>query len=332
MAQSGLARIDGLFEGTSTVPPVAPGDTDKESVGAIQDLLRGHGQAKMPGPVASDYGVFGGRTTAAVQAFRGDNGLPDADQVDSTMMQALIRVPAKRPIASRPYVTLGLDFIWNSMTKVLLLTSILEGKGAFAAMNLNSDKAGMSYGIIQWAQKPKRLHEILQAFHDSDSAAFIEIFGGGDAALASGLLNHTAEANGGIDPATGATTDEQFDLIDGVWTSRFLAASLSQDFQKVQINTARVAFDKSLSILQSYAPEFKTERAVAFMLDVANQFGDGGAKSLYLATKAQDQTLAEHIKAIGDESVNRMRPEFQAGTRNRREVFLETSLLADSEF
>jgi hypothetical protein len=43
MSKSGLPRIDGLFEGALVVAPVGPGDRDKESVGAIQDLLRGQG-------------------------------------------------------------------------------------------------------------------------------------------------------------------------------------------------------------------------------------------------------------------------------------------------
>jgi peptidoglycan hydrolase-like protein with peptidoglycan-binding domain len=329
VAKSGLVRIDGLFENVIAVQPSGPGDPDKESVGAIQDLLRGQGQPLMPKPTASDYGIFGPKTTAAANGFRSANGLEAADVVDFNMTKALVQTPAKQPIASRPYVTLALDFEWTGLTKVVLLTSILEGGGSFGAMNLNTDKAGMSYGIIQWAQKPKRLHEILQAFSDADGTEFTAIFGVGDAAVASGLLAHTAKDHGGVD-ASGDTTDDNFDLTDDTWKARFQAATLVPEFQKVQVVAALAAFQNSQTIVTGYAPELTSERAVAFMLDVANQFGDGGARALYDATTADGQTVADHLTAIADESVNRIAAPFKAGTRNRRDLFLSTTLLADA--
>src|SRR5271165_3862766 len=102
MTKSGLPRIDALFQGTVGAQPVGPGDPDKESVGAIQDLLRGQGQPSMPTPVAADYGLFGSKTTAAVRAFRSANGLNDSDTVDFAMIKALVQVPAKKPVGSRP--------------------------------------------------------------------------------------------------------------------------------------------------------------------------------------------------------------------------------------
>jgi peptidoglycan hydrolase-like protein with peptidoglycan-binding domain len=330
MAKSGLTRIDRLFEGVMATDPIGPGDPDKESVGAIQDLLHGHGQPSLPGLTSPDYGAFGNKTKAAVTAFRAAAGLPPSNLVDIDMMKALIATPAPKAIASRPYVTLALDFAYDGLTKIVLLTSILEGKGAFGAANLNTDKAGMSFGMIQWAQKPKRLHEILQAFHDADADAFTTIFGGSDESVASGLLAHTSKVQGGVDDS-GHTTDAKFDLVSAPWTDRFASAARSQPFQKAQVTTAIAAFQKSLATLHGYAPDFTTERAIAFQLDVANQFGDAGAKSLFTATKADGQSVAEHVSAIADESVRRMKPEFQAGTRNRRNLFLQTPLLADSD-
>ena len=329
MAKSGLPPIDDLFEAVATASPVS-GASGKEAIGAIQDLLRSHAHAGLPNALATAYGTFGDNTKAAIHGFRAANSLPDSEQVDTAMLRALINVAPKNPLASRPYVTLKLDFDWNPTTKLLLLTSIPEGKGAFGAFNPNSDQAGLSFGIIQWAQKPGRLHEILQAFRDSDLAAFTAIFGGGDATVAANLLNHTAKANGGVDPVTGATTDSNFDLVSPAWKARFIAASLSPAFQKVQLTTAQTAFNKSLGFLKGYAPEFTTERAIAFMLDVANQFGDGGAKRLYLATKKDGQTAAQHITNIADESVNRMKLDLRAGVRVRRDQFLNTTLLADA--
>ena len=98
------------------------------------------------------------------------------------------------------------------------------------------------------------------------------------------------------------------------------------------MKTALQAFQNSLNTLNGYASEFTTQRAVAFMLDVANQFGNAGAKSLYSATAQNGQTVADHLSAIADESVNRMAAQLQAGTRNRRNLFLNTPLLVDTAF
>jgi hypothetical protein len=60
-----------------------------------------------------------------------------------------------------------------------------------------------------------------------------------------------------------------------------LAPALLPQYQKAQVTTALGDFQSSLAKIQSYAPEFQTERAVAFMLDLANQHGDPGAQSIY---------------------------------------------------
>jgi hypothetical protein len=41
--------------------------------------------------------------------------------------------------------------------------------------------------------------------------------------------------------------------------------------------------------------------------------------------------VADHLSAIADDSVNRMAAQFQAGTRNRRNLFLNTPMLADTD-
>jgi len=65
---------------------------------------------------------------------------------------------------------------------VLGLTAIMEGLGKFGSLNLNADKAGLSFGIIQWAQRPKRLIDILEAFSKADASKYVSIFGSGSEA------------------------------------------------------------------------------------------------------------------------------------------------------
>jgi hypothetical protein len=225
-------------------------------------------------------------------------------------------------------VTLALDFEWQELLKVMLVTTLLEGGGRFAAINANTDHAGLSFGIIQWAQKPGRLTEILKSFQAADADAFTQTFGGGDTEVAAGLLAHTAKPHGGVDPNTDITTDAAFDLTDDTWKGRFGAAALLPQYQKAQVTTALGDFRSSLAKIQSYGPEFQTERAVAFMLDLAIQHADPGAQSIYQATKQDGQSVAEHLAAMVEESVRRMPDAFKAGTRARRELFLTTPLIS----
>jgi len=119
----------------------------------------------------------------------------------------------------------------------------MEGAGEFAALNLNTDRAGLSFGLLQWAQKPGRLAERLAVFRTANTDQFAEIFGGSD--TANRLMKHAPKTNGGISPATGETTDPAFDLIREPWISRFRRAASSRAFQKVQVETAMASFRNS---------------------------------------------------------------------------------------
>jgi peptidoglycan hydrolase-like protein with peptidoglycan-binding domain len=335
MALTGILRIDQLFEGQS-LQPIGTGDPDREAVGIIQDFLIGHGFTNLPGLLGRARGQFGPLTTTAVRTFQKNNGLPETGAVDRPTLQTFVVVPATKPLASRGYLTLVLDFIFSGMTRLMSLTTQFEAAGLFAALNRNTDKAGLSFGLIQWAQKPGRLNEILRAFQAVQPQLFLQIFGGGDAALAQGLINHTAKSNGGVNKQ-GQTTDPQFDLIAEPWVGRFRQAALNRDLQRVQVDTALNAFRTSFQRLQGFAPQIQSERGVAFMLDLANQHGDGGAKSIF--TKVQKPGLSEAalLLAMQNESVARVRAQFGDGpevisTQNRREAFRTSPLLSDNPF
>jgi len=226
-----------------------------------------------------------------------------------------------------------LDIGFTGMARLVSLTSQFEGAGLFAAVNRNTDRAGLSFGLIQWAQKPGRLHELLQAFSDREPEQFTRIFGGGDAALARGLLVHTAAARGGTD-AGGRTVDPRFDLVSNDWVARFREAGASLELQRVQLDCASAAFMKSLTRLQLVAPQLHSERAIAFMLDVANQHGDGGAADILRTVQRPAMLEAELLMAVQLESTARVRKQFGDGaemrsTASRREAFRTTALLSD---
>ena len=332
MALSGISRIDDLNAGTASATSIAPGDPDIESVGLIQNLLTGQGQKGLPNLLSSSYGIYGPVTSAAVQNFRAQQSLAAGNQVDTQTLQSLVQTPANAPIASRGYLTLALNFEYNGLAKILSVVAQMEGAGKFSALNLNTDKAGLSFGLIQWAQKPERLAEISQAFRTASADDFTRIFGDGDAGVAAGLIAHTSKPLGGIDPATGQTTDPAFDLISEPWVSRFRAAALWMPFQQVQVQTALADFGSSLARIKEYAPQLNSERAVAFTLDLANQFGDGGARGIYQAVWQAGMAISDLLQAMADESARRIQDPWKAGTQARREHFLTTDFLTDDLF
>lgn len=332
MAVCGISRIDDLNRGGAGVVPIGPEEADRDSVGVVQQMLAGMGLRGLPNLLSPDYGMFGPRTMAAVQTFRLQQGLPAACTVDGQCLKALLQASAPEPVASRGYITLVLDFPYSGLVKILSVVAQMEGAGKFGAMNLNTDKAGLSFGLIQWAQKPGRLAEILRAFALADPVAFAGFFTGGDANMAAEFVAHIKLRAGGVDPESGETTNPAFDLVREPWVSRFQQAALFKPYQQVQVKTALEDFAGSLQKIRSYAPQLTSERALGFMIDLANQFGDAGALSVYQSVAQQGVPVEELLQAVAEESVARMPDQFKAGTQARRQHFLATEFLSDAGF
>ena len=342
MAASGISVIDTLFTGDAG-PPIGPGAADRDAVGLVQDLLAGHGFAGMPGLTSGARGVFGPATTGAVRSFQQRCGLPLASDdpaactVDAATLRALADTPATTPTACRGYLSLVLDFPFTGMLRVMSLTTLFEGGGKFTAQNRNTDGAGLSFGLIQWAQRPGRLNELLRAFRAAEPEAFVRVLGGGDAGLAERLVAHTARPNGGVD-ARGRATDPAFELARDPWTGRFREAGLDRKLQGVQVAAALRAFATSLAGIRAFAPQVRSERGVAFLLDVANQHGDGGARSIFKAVDRPGLAEPALLAAMEEESVRRVSKQFGAGgdvaqsTRSRRHTFRTTAFLSDAPF
>jgi len=328
-AISGIPSLDALYSGVSA-PPIGP-DADPAAIGAVQDLLTGHGFAGLPNPAEPSHGRFGPKTTAALQAFQAAHSLPPKPFVDAIALTKLVEEPAGDARASRAYVSLSLGIGYSALQKTICLVAQMEGMGRFAAINPNTDAAGLSFGIIQWAQRPGRLAEILAAFCAADSALFATHFGSGDAAVAQALLRHTRRPDGGLNPA-GHTADPAFNLIEEPWLSRFRAAASDRAFQAVQFNAALAAFGHSLDVIRRAAPEAASERAVAFLLDVANQFGTTGAARLCQACRRPGIGESDFLSAVADQSVAAMPANLQPGVRARRDLFLHTPALSGQAF
>lgn len=326
--ESGIPMLDALLKDRGA-PAINSGTRDHTAIGAIQDLLSGHGVVGMPNCLSPLYGRFGTKISSAIQSFQGQHDLPPTGVVDSATLLQLIAIPASEPRASLGYLTLVLHKGFTGLLKVVSIVSQMEGAGKFGALNLNIDGAGLSYGIIQWAQRPGRLLELLRAYSAADQALYVEIFGEGDAVLADALLALLGRSNGGVDPKKGITIDARFDLIKSPWTERFKQATLQLKFQIAQVDAAVQAFGKSYQVILGYSSGIESERGVAFMLDVANQFGDGGLKRIYNKVHRSGMGEMEILEAIADETVEHMPDKFKHGVRARRDDFLTTALLSD---
>ena len=331
MARTGIAQVDALLEGQATTALAADNCT-ADTVGFLQDLLIGHNFTRVPGPLGSARGTFGPRTTEAIDDFQRSRNLPATGAVDAATLRAFLEPGWPRPMACCAYVACVLDIAFTGMIRLVSITSQFEGAGLFAAINRNTDRAGLSFGLIQWAQKPGRLNELLRAFQSREPSLFVQILGGGDRAAAQGLIDHTARPRGGTD-SSGSTTDLQFDLIRTPWDQRFIDAGKSPVFQRVQLDVAVADFTRSFTRLQVFAPQIRSERGIAFMLDVANQHGDNGAQDIARTVQRPGMSEADLLAAVLQESVARVRAQYGDGpevdsTRSRREAFRTTALLS----
>ncbi len=325
--RTGISRIDALAAG----PALGPGDSDAAAVGLVQDLLRGHGFKRLPDMRAASYGRFGDLTRQAVLEYRARAGLGDSPAVDAALLADLAGRETPDPSACRGYLTLALDCEYTPLAGVMALTCLCESGGRFACLNLNTDRQGLSFGIIQWAQRPGRLREILREFHRLEPSAFEEIAGD-----AQGLLKWTARPNGGVDPRTGIALDGRWSLVDEPWKGRFERMGRRRELQKVQVSVALADFEASLARLQPAAPLISSERGLAFLLDLANQHGDAGAGKIYRAVARVGMTEAEVLAAMEGESVRRVAAQYgqssaeAASTASRRAFFRTTPWLSDA--
>jgi hypothetical protein len=359
MADTGVARIDKLFAGDDT-QRIALGDSEKEAVGMIQDLLSGHGR-KMPGVREADWGTFGPKTRAAVLAFRKSVDLPAAKKsdgiVDAATLQALVREPASTPRASRAYLTLALDISYDTWARMVSLVALVEGQGKFAAFNANNDLAGLTLGIIQWAQKPGRLAELLKKFRGEQPDRMNEIFAG--KANVDGMITHAqlftfdpkhpkrCVVCGGVDHDTGESANKkQYDFIRAPWAARFKAATRELPLQIAQVHLAMEAFkDSYTKYVKPNATLVKTDRGVGFLLDVCNQRGSDGFVAFHkaiMAAAAPPTTESDYLDRMTEKRVAQLTaqykksPEIQkrevAAVRARSAFFRTSPLLFDSPF
>jgi hypothetical protein len=295
---------------------------DAPAVGYLQDLLRGHGCSSLPDPRAASWGAYGPATGRAIADHRRANGLGSEDQADSRLLRDLVSRPAPKAAIGPAYVPLVLDLAFTPILRFVWLTSLFETGGAFQRLNLNTDQCGVSFGILQWSQKPGQLNRFLQACFTREPAEWTRIMGGDS------ILGYTAQPNGGLD-AHGLALDPAFELTRDPWRSRLLALGSSLPIQRVQLDLAAETYRAELARATAYAGRTTSQRGFAFLLDLANQFGPRRVEQQYKRAAQPGAAEAATLKTMEDAFTAIARPQFQPQVRARRAFFRMTPLLSD---
>lgn len=198
-------------------------------------------------------------------------------------------LPASEPTVPAPPTGAWVDRVVDRVSK---------HEGRYDSLNLNTDAAGLSFGILQWAQRTGDLGKLLAAMATADSEAFQRIFGPSWQALLD------ATAKGSLGPVEGAL------LWRDPWVRRFQAAGQWPVFQAAQRRMARDGQHFQGALQAARVLGVATERALALYYDTAVQQGATAAVQLAekvaarygdrLASTPYDQILHAYATAAAD--------------------------------
>ncbi len=164
----------------------------------------------------------------------------------------------------RSAVTRAVEAGMEWMDRVIARVSKHEGK--HDSLNLNLDGAGLSFGIIQWAQKVGNLGVLLAEMHRTDPERFVATFG----PHWRELLQVTAASS--LAPVGGTV------LWREPWVGRFKAAGRDPVFIEVQNRLARQGHHFQGAVEAANALGVATERSMALLYDTSVQQGPKFAK------------------------------------------------------
>ncbi|MCE9553058.1 MAG: peptidoglycan-binding protein [Planctomycetes bacterium] len=323
MADIGISRLDQLYDGMAGAAPITAADSG-EIVGVVQELLRNHGLRKVPGakhvtgtavpsdPAAEPFGAFGKYTKRAVGFFQDKHGLSKQNPpvVDAVTLRRLIQASPGTVCVGRAYLTRRLEIADAVICRVLTLISSWEehaATGGFCNWKpqdaADKPQTGLSFGILQWTHGSARLGTLLEDF-EQNAALFSSCFGysGQDATA---MVNHAKggeavlKANG--DPVS--TSMDKFNFQKRVpWKAKFVTAGSSTAYQVKQVERALADLRAIHTSKKAVWTKITSQRGWGFMLDFANQFGEGGANTKYtnavtaLPAGSEDYIL-QHIES-----------------------------------
>jgi hypothetical protein len=213
--------------------------------------------------------------------------------------------------------------------RLLIATLLANPEGAnLTKVQPLPEQKDLMFGLMPWGLRFGTLKNILQRFQKEEPATFVQIFGDGDAATAQRLMTYIEQK--------GTSADAEFNLTEEPWISRFKQAAENPALEAVQLAAFTDVYLKYLDELRSIAPIVRTERGIAFLLDIAYQMGVTSAnKALEEAQhEPAPQTESELLQRVKEITMQRMRRFGQPIVRaveRRRQLFLTTPFLSDQE-
>ncbi len=160
-----------------------------------------------------------------------------------------------------------------------VIARVSRHEGGYDSLNRNSDGAGLSFGILQWAQKPGSLGTLLAAMQQADPTAFARIFGSSWQKLL-------------ITTKSGSLVSVAGDVLwKRPWTTRFKEAGRYEVFRAVQRRMAQQGIHFRGAVDAARILGIATERSMTLFFDTAVQQGPGAA------TKVARQALAYRQRA-----------------------------------
>jgi hypothetical protein len=151
-----------------------------------------------------------------------------------------------------------------------VIDRVSKHEGKHDSLNLNLDGAGLSFGIIQWAQIVGNLGKLLTAMQQADPATFAATFGPHWRSLLTVANAPTRSAR--MQPVGGQV------LWKEPWVSRFRQAGRTQVFIQTQNRVAARGHHWLGAVQAARILGIATERSLALLYDTSVQQGPSFAQ------------------------------------------------------
>ncbi len=146
-----------------------------------------------------------------------------------------------------------------------VITRVSKHEGKHDSLNLNLDGAGLSFGIIQWAQIVGNLGKLLSAMQQADPATFAATFGPHWQQLLA--VTNAASRSARLAPVGGQV------LWKEPWVSRFRQAGTTPVFIRTQNRVAAQGHHWLGAVQAARILGIATERSLALLYDTSVQQG-----------------------------------------------------------
>jgi hypothetical protein len=199
-------------------------------------------------------------------------------------------------------------------------------EGGYSSINRNTDNAGLSFGFIQFSQKPGGLGQALGAMARKNPEKFKKIFGPDAQQM---LKIVTTGPNHGVDD-NGKALNAKFDLTKEPWISRFEAAGNDTEFQGVQREVAQKQyFAPVLEVAQKH--NIRSPEGLSMLFDTSVQQGRNGMERIVRMAarrRTPGMTDRQFLELVAKTAAKAAGPRWSKNVLKRRMGILNDPALA----